>query len=1114
MFNFLTLNESLHPACIMEPDDMGINLADLEPVQFTFRYARHFWHTFLLFICISVCSAQKQVRIERITVDQGLSQSSISAITQDKYGYLWVATLDGLNRYDGRQFKIYKHSNDPKSLYRDHVVQLHLDNRQTLWVAHEGVIARYNPQQDNFDSFPLPPYGDLANTMVHDLDNISDSIALLSTNHGIVQFNTKTGSIKTPKEYSGFNGENIINYFTESNGNIWLAAHHAVYLKKKNSSTWTTMFTDKTGLRVYYHQPSGKIYLQTQKALYKFAETNSQFEVIDQFDPNEDFDANKFGMIKLSNGELWLFRKVIHVYNPNDQRIASLSNIPQNPTSLSGNYLTCIFESNDNVVWIGTNGFGLNKYDPVLSIFKYIGSFDGTPITLSNNFVYSVFTDDDNIIYVSTFSGLDVLNLKQNRSEHYPLVSKNGLHARAQKIFKDSQGTIWLCTDKGLMRLHDKKVRLSGITMLDTVDVYDVVATSPDNYFLTTDKGLYSFSPARRASARIAMSGSIPLGYMDGTLWTESLTDIKCIDPSNGKVVRTISKKGDNSRSFRNFPIKCFYQDGQSRRWIGSWGGGLSLLTPQNEFEFFSEKDGLPNSVVYGILEDNHNNLWLSTNKGISVFKKEQKKSVRNFYKADGLQGDEFNTKAFHKSPNGKLYFGGTNGLTFFDPEEAMRIQIGVPKTILVDFFVNNTRIERFQDGKVYQPETNNKIILQNNERNFTFEIAGLGFSSPGRTQYKYILENFNTDWSLIGNQRIISFTNIPPGNYTFRAKSANSFGEWEAEGLVVNIVVNGPFYNAAWFRWGMLGLFALTIYLYYRQRTASLRARAHYLEELVKERTRKIQNMNEEIAAQNEELASQSESLIIHNDELTLIKASLEQMVDERTVELQKLNSELVKQNSQLEQFAFITAHNLRGPVARIKGLLQLFPKVKTDEVTHLESCVNDLDEVILDLSTILDVRHGTDKIFEPVQLKSVLNQAIKTIDDELSKKKAVIDDSQLEDVSLIGIQSYFVSIFHNLLHNAIKYADTNRPLKIIARAKRDEHATYIEIEDNGIGIDLRYAEGKIFNLYQRFHPSVKGKGFGLFLVRTQVEAMNGSIEVKSEVSKGTTFKIIIPNS
>src|SRR5687768_15942460 len=186
----------------MEPDDMGKNLADVEPAAFTLRYVRHFWQMFLLFICISVCSAQKQVRIERITVDHGLSQSSVSSITQDKYGYLWVATLDGLNRYDGRQFKIYKHSNDdPKSLYRDHVVQLHLDKKQTLWISHEGVIARYNPQQDNFDSFPLPAYGGLANTVVHDFDDVSDSIALLSTNHGIIHFNTKTGSAKTIEEY-------------------------------------------------------------------------------------------------------------------------------------------------------------------------------------------------------------------------------------------------------------------------------------------------------------------------------------------------------------------------------------------------------------------------------------------------------------------------------------------------------------------------------------------------------------------------------------------------------------------------------------------------------------------------------------------------------------------------------------------------------------------------------------------------------------------------------------------------------------------------------------------------------------------------------------------------
>lgn len=1007
------------------------------------------------------------------------------------------------------KFKIYKHANDdPSSLYRDHVTNLHLDNRQTLWVCHQGVIARYNPYSDNFDNFPLP-----ANAFVHDFDDVSDSVVLLTTNRGILQFNVNTGSIKTSGLHRAFDNQNIMQLFTESNGNSWVVGHYAVYLKKPDSATWSTIFTDPVGLCVYHHQASDKIYLQTKDALYHFNKHSNKFEVIDEFE-NEDFEANNFGMLKLSNEELWLYRKVIYVYDKDDHRIAKLRNIPQNPTSLSGDYLSCIFESNDEVVWIGTNGFGLNKYDPVLTIFKYIGNYEATPLTLSHNFVYSVFTDDDNIIYVGTLSGLDVLNIEQSRSEHYRLIGKDGLRARPQRIFKDDRGQIWLCTDKGLMRFDGRIVRYSGNPLLDNVNFYDVVMTAPGRYFLTSEHGIYMFNPSTLSARMLTHSGSIPLGFMDSTLWAESAVDIKRIDPSDGRVIQTIGKTEGSHPSFRPFPVKCFYQDRQGRQWIGSWGGGLSLFHPGNSFEYFNEKDGLPNAVVYGILEDNHNNLWLSTNKGISVFNKEQKKSIRNFYKEDGLQGNEFNTKAFHKSPAGKFYFGGTNGLTFFDPEEAISIRAEVPKTILTGFFIDNIRIERLKDGNVYQPKSNDEIVLQSNQRNFSFEIAGLGFSSPGRTQYQYILENFNSSWANIGNQRIISFTNIPPGKYTFRARSGNSFGEWEKEGLIVHVIVKGPFYNTAWFRWTMLAFIGISIYVYYKRRTGSLKARARYLESLVNERTRKIQNMNDEIAAQNEELASLAESLSAHNDELTTIKASLEQTVDERTQELKKLNNELVAQNSQLEQFAFITAHNIRGPVARIKGLLQFIPKAKTEELNHLESCVNDLDEVISDLSTILDVRHGPDKLFELVHLKTILMQTIRIMDDELTKKRATVHFDEFEDISIIGIQSYFKSIFYNLVHNAIKYADLDRPLIITIRAKRDEQATHIEVEDNGLGIDMRYAKEKIFNLYQRFHPTLKGKGFGLFLVKTQVEAMNGSISVRSEVNKGTTFHITIPNT
>jgi signal transduction histidine kinase/ligand-binding sensor domain-containing protein len=1096
----------------MEPCHLVIN-ARIEQAR---SHHRLLASVILLLWNVTFCFGQKEVRIERITIDQGLSQSSVSAILQDRYGYLWVATLDGLNRYDGREFKIYRHTNnDPNSLYRNHVSKLYLDHLKNLWIIYHGVIGRYNPGEDNFTNFPILLDGEPAPDMIaHDFDYLSDSLALLSTNQGVIEFNMFTGVSKRSDRHKEFNGQNVLSIFdVESIGN-WVITNTAVWIKANHSDTYAAAYKDDIGLRCLFDKASGSIYLQTKSRLLKYNPADKDFYLLDTFNPAEDFDKNNFGMQKLSNGELWLFRRGIYVYDANDRHITTLKNIPQNPTSLSGNYLTCLFESEDKVVWIGTNGFGLNKYDPTLSVFKYIGNFDGTPITLSDNFVYAVLTDDDTHLFVGTLAGLDVLDLKNNTSYFYLLKGKDNLAARPTKIFKDAKGIIWLCTNKGLMFFDGNTVRPSGLSVLDreAINVHDVVKTGRDQYALSTEDGIYSFQPGKRRCTKISSSGSLIIGLMNGQLWIETNLEIRHLNPETGELLYVIKKNSADKSGFPNVPVKCFYEDSQGSQWVGSWGGGLSLYDPgKGTFQHFDENNsGLPNSVVYGILEDRKGNLWLSTNKGISIFNIALKKSVRNFYKEDGLQGNEFNTKAYHQSPSGRFYFGGTNGLTFFDTEEAIKIRPGIPKTILTGFFINNVRADRIVNSNASNPSGSQDIILNSAERNFSFEIEGLGFTSPGRIQFKYILENFNNTWVNIGNQRMISFTNMPPGKYTFRAKSANSFGEWEESELKVNIIVEGPFWKAAWFRWAAFFFILALGYLFYYQRTVRLRARSKYLESVVRQRTREIQIMNEEIAAQNEELTAQSETLYLRNNELSVTKASLQQKVEERTMELQKLNQELVQQNSQLEQFAFITAHNIRGPVARIKGLIQLLSTKDTEEVAHLNLSVNNLDDVISDLSIILNVRHGTDKLFEPSNLKELIMQAVHGLDTEIKKKDAQIDLDSFDAITISGIKPYLYSIFHNLLHNAIKYSDPVRKLQITASCKKtDNHTVQIIIADNGLGVDMRYAEEKIFNLYQRFHPNIKGKGFGLFLVKTQVEAMNGRISVKSAVNVGTTFTI-----
>jgi signal transduction histidine kinase len=309
------------------------------------------------------------------------------------------------------------------------------------------------------------------------------------------------------------------------------------------------------------------------------------------------------------------------------------------------------------------------------------------------------------------------------------------------------------------------------------------------------------------------------------------------------------------------------------------------------------------------------------------------------------------------------------------------------------------------------------------------------------------------------------------------------------------------------------------------RYRINRIRRARDKLEKTVAERTREIQKMNEEIAAQNEELVSQSESIYAQNQELSNQKEALQKMkntleleVDKRTFELKKLNTELIDQNSKLEQFTFITAHNLKAPIAQLKGLLSLIPdnlyqdQMNREVMKRLKHSAVHLDEVVSDLNNILNIKRSATEISEKVSLDNQLNKTLRALSEEFKENEITVYKSVAEGLFIRGVKAYVQSIFYNLLHNAIKYASKERDSFVKINMKRVGDQIVIKISDNGIGIDMKYAHDKIFQLYQRFNTEYQGKGFGLFLVKSQIEVMDGKIEVSSELHKGTSFTIIFP--
>lgn len=1080
--------------------------------------------TFLaVFLLISLITVgQNQIRFERITVEDGLSQSSINSMVQDNYGYLWVGTSDGINKYDGNKFYQYHHiDNDSTSIPNNRIRKLFVDESQNVWISVDGYLSRYQREKNIFVNYSLNLKDEEGKPMeVNSFQQERAHLFLLGTLSGIWQFNTRNGQIERKSEFSLFDHENVRSIIFDRHKRTWVATESSVYLREKDEKSFELLFHTDRKLSLLYSQETDEAYIHSFNKLSKYDPIKHELVTIYNFPFSDKLYEWKMPMIKLSNGELWVLRDEVFIFNVKDEHTNTLSYVKQNPFTLSSEYLTSIYETKDGVVWIGTNGMGLNKYSPQMSVFDYYGSFPGAPISLSNNYITSVTSKDDNTVYVATVEGLDIIDIQANTSQHVNLNSGFGLKSRINEILLDDGNYLWLGTSYGLKKWDGKEI----IAVTDFKDslhsdsyINKIYQKAANELIVSTNSAVFLFDVVTNDYKELISLGTREMVFIDDKLWIENSNTILQYDTVNYSLKSELKISKNNLSKIISSDILTFYHDNEGRVWIGTAGGGLALYNPtENKFQVFTQKDGLPNTVVYGILEDEKGNLWLSTNLGITVFNKKLKKSIRSFNTNHGLQGNEFNTKAFYKSASGKMYFGGVNGLTTFYPEQALKLDSEIPKCIITGIYINGARQDEIESGQFSnQIVDEGEMQLSWDERNFGFEISSLGFSYPAYTSYQYLLEGYGKNWSFIENEDRIQYTNIPPGDYILRVKASNSFGEWEPDGLAVAISISPPIWRTTWFILLFLILFILMIYLLLRWRTRLLRIQNERLESTVEERTFKLQQQQEEIAAQNEELIAQSEIMENRNEELERVKNTLEDRVLERTTTLQNVNEELVDQNTKLEQFAFITAHNIRGPVARIKGLISLLEQ-KDDEVLKLlNSSANDLDQVISDLNLILSIKKGVGNLVEPIALKEQLKLAIKMLKDEMKDVEATIDISNFDEVYIDGLRPYIYSIFYNLIHNALKYSSNERNVLIsCSNMLTDDGKLRIIFEDNGIGIDMRYAGNKIFNLYQRFHIEQTGKGFGLYLTKTHVEAMKGTIAVESEVNLGTKFIIEFPIS
>jgi ligand-binding sensor domain-containing protein/signal transduction histidine kinase len=1124
-----------------------------------------FFSLFILLIFLESKAQPEQIRFRRLSIEEGLSQSTVTSILNDSDGYMWFGTRDGLNRYDGNKITIFRHDpTDSTSISSSEINSIFEDKRGDLWILTTKGIDRFNRQIETF-----------------------------------VHYDVKKG--KTKKR-----NINVTDLLQDKRGDLWLGSYEGLYKYDPKEQRFT--FFDKQpdtvrfAVRKLMEDNQGYLWMSSIWFVARFDPVKQSFKYFSHEPNNRKSLSYGFHPFPYQDkkGRIWIgsIGGGVCLYNPEADSFTRFFHDAKNPNSLCHNEVMSMADGPDDQLWIGTQNGGISVFNYKKNIFKTLQQDIKVPSTITNNSIHSLYKDKTDNMWVGTWAGgVNFYSRYGIKFTHY----KGVLGFNNPNIYEvtgDSEGNIWVSVeDGGLVRFEretgsfkfypNQNAKKFLTTVIFSIEEYNrdtLAITYHRGNFAFFDKGTGLFT---HFFSKDGSTKPVVIKDGDGNLWlgdwgngldfydrhTKTFTSYGSVPNDsttlNGTVVFAIveDKQGtiwvgtDNglnrfdrkSHHFVRYPregnpthslsgtVFSLFEDSRGTFWIGTAGEGLVVLDRRtNRFIRYPELHNLPNKVINGILEDNKGNLWISTNKGLSRYNLENK-TIRNYDVHDGLQGNEFNRNACYKAHDGTMFFAGTNGLSVFHPD-SIKDNPHSPPVVITDFQLFNKSVAPAK-GSVLEKAINEskEITLSYMHSVFSFEFAALDFSIPGNNQYAYKMERFDKDWIYSQNRHLATYTNLDPGKYTFRVKASNNDGKWNEIGAAVIINITPPWWKTWWFQtMAALVIICLGPAIYFL-RIRNIKEQNKKLEALVNERTRELQNanleirqMNEELSSANIELVHKQEEIVAQRDMLAKQNQNLQdahQIIEKQNKEImihnenldrevQERTQELMEYNQQLEQFAFITAHNLRAPVARILGLGQLLnhPEIFGEEekmiLKKLSSTTEELDRVIKDVSSILEIRKNYVLVVAKVDLKEELAAIRGSLEDEILNNGVTIIEDFSEAPVIYTVKAYLDSILMNLIHNAIKYRNPQRPLYIEIKSKVVDDYICISVKDNGLGIDLELHQQNLFKLYKRFHFHVKGKGIGLNMVKTEVTALGGKIEVESKVDVGTTFHVFLKKS
>lgn len=1135
---------------------------------------------YALLIAVNSPGQSTHIEFDHYTTKDGLSNGYINSFLLDSEGFMWIGTSNGLDRFDGINFKSYYFdSKDSTSIPGVGVTNVVEDSQHNLWVMTTFGLCVYDRKKDNFSRKSIVVNGKkLSDYFLYTcLIDSKGYLWVSAANHEIFRFNiTNNPQVSkavidaemyslSEEDVKEVYKKNVYSFAEDKEGKIWVVnfSNHLFYLDRqqnkfisqpiqypevdKFSNKRKGLFIDHEGdffitiedngllewdrknNKFSLYQPDSNAPGPKGKVLFALAEDKDgliwigdrntegisifnkktgtfTFCQYDPFDPYS-INTNKTNCIYRDNiGTMWVGSiNGVNKYCPDKSKFNRYFSHSNLPDKLSFNNTLCFAEGRNNCIWIGTDGGGLNKLDRKTGKFSSFIHDPANPHSLSSDAIISICEDHEGTLWMGTFHG-GLARLKDgkfsaflpNDSDPYSISNRN-----IWNVLEDSKQNLWVGTLSSGIDLLDRKTgrfyhfihKNSDPTSLCNNSIYGFYEDSKHNLYITSNFGV-------------------------------SIVDLNAYDFSKLPVDITFRKllHTDNKNSLSNSNVYCVREDLEGNLWFGTLGSGLDQLDVRTgKFTNYSTNDGLPGNSITSILVDSENDLWLATDKGLAKFNPKTKEVI-SFDPKDGLQNMELKGWAL-KAKDGEMFFGGPDGFNSFYPDQISNdLNQNKPPVVITGLKIFNNPVvinEQFNNRIILPAAINEskQLVLTHNENFFTFEFVALDYTSPEKNNYAYMMEGFDKEWVKCGTKREANYTNLDPGEYTFRVKASNNDGVWNEQGNSIQLIILPPWWKTWWFRLilGLAVILILTSIYYWRLR--QLNNQKVLLEKLVAQKTFELQHMNTVLVKQAQEL-NQTNSLL--EERQRQIELQSEELLSQKE-SLVAMNNELHDLNITKDKFFSIIAHDIKNPFNAILGFTSLLEenyKIWTDEMKlEIIGLVNTSSKNLYQLlENLLQWSRSQRGIIEfnpkRTDLKALLSNVI-----ELMKGTAESKNIKLElfisenELNVYADWQMLDTILRNLIGNALKFTHTEGIVKVMAETKDD--FALLKIVDNGVGMKKEVKEN-LFRIDANYtSPGTQneiGTGLGLILVKEFVEKHGGMIGVDSTVGEGSIFYFTIP--